>query len=327
MINVGAIVGAINVLNAIDYNQKKFYSKTAIKIIQRRIGAEVCGVFDVQTISAIYNWQKSPKRLKNLTADGMFGSSSLGVMIAEMDKKGDAANASVLRQFPHKTLGGEIKTNEPAEPVTFLQKFPDSELDLRRNPVDDNRWVMKGSFRVEMSLDEQIVEPWRYEYRQFIKGRVYTHDGLFGDGAAKKIWQPRDGAVVEEANDYMKVPNLSRDMFYEDGEVMRNRTIERFGYRSKPPAYRPGLMDYYTDNQLGWYYYLQDTFGLEGARKRDSQGFYRTGLKIGVELQFRGIVIKDGKNLTTEQINQSNWKNYCVASEEWDYKGEKIVDW
>lgn len=319
---------AANMVGTLDYNNKRNYSKNAIRIIQKEIGATVTGEFDAQTIVAIINWQKSPYRLKKLEADGMFGISSLGVMIAEMEHKGNSANAAVLRKFPHRKLESDIQYYESENPVTAFFQFPVSKLDLRPNPANPSRWIMKGSFKVEVYLDHQILEPERYEYRQFIKGRVFTHDGYFGDSVNKTHWQPRQGEVPVEANEFMQIPGgLNLNKFEEDGQVLPGNRIARFGYRSNPYLWEEGIMDFYSNDQKGYEYRLQDTFGIEGPRKRDMQGNFRMGLKIGVALHFRGIIIKDGKTPTTAQINQANWKDYCVATKEWSYVEEKIANW
>ena len=118
-----------------------------------------------------------------------------------------------------------------------------------------------------------------------------------------------------------KVPGgLDPNFFTEDGEIMSDGSIERFGYRKKPPTYpgkKIGLMDYYTDGQQGPDYYLEDTFGIAGA----NAGTFH---KVAVNISYRGAVIKDGKELSPQQINSSNWRDYCIAGNEWTYSEIKF---
>jgi len=51
------------------------------------------------------------------------------------------------------------------------------------------------------------------------------------------------------------------------------------------------------------------------------------GLKVGVHMKFRGIVIKDGKLPEPVQMNSPVWKQFCVAHKEWEYEAERFVTW
>ena len=59
-------------------------------------------------------------------------------------------------------------------------------------------------------------------------------------------------------------------------------------------------------------YHLEDTFGIAGA----NAGTFH---KVSVAMTYRGVVIKDGKELTSQQINSPNWRDFCVAADEWVY--------
>ncbi len=331
MIGVGQVINALNYLSAIDYNQKKYYSGKAIRIIQKRIGATETGVWDFQSITAVYNWQKSVMRLRPLTADGKFGPGTLGILIEELAINGHDADADFLARYKHKDKYGNIVKNEPDpvdRPVISFFQYPSTKLDIRPDPVNNARWIMKGSFKVEVFMDKKLPDPTQYEYRQYIKGRVFVHDGYFGDPINNTHWQARAGTREQEQNDYIKVPGgLSRLQFTEDGEVMPDNSVEKFGYRSSPYKWEDGIMDFYSNDQKGTDYRLQDTFGISGPRRADPQGGFKTGLKVGVELYFRGIVIKDGKTPTTAEINSPNWRDYCVEAKEWMYKGVSYVTW
>lgn len=324
------VMGLMNVVAAIEYNKKKYYSWRAIKLIQKMIGTTENGIWDGTSVGAVAEWQRSVMRLRPMTADGMFGPTSLGILIEEMVINGKSAQAELLRQFKHKDKHGNIIKKEVVDssrPIYTFFQYPRSPLDLRRHPTNPSMWMMKGSFNVEVFIDQQIEEPSRYEYRQFIKGQVWVHDGYFGDPGTNKIWHPRAGTKQEPVNNAVAVPGgLNSNFFTEDGQVLDGGSrIEYFGYRSKPPTNIPGLIDEYSNYQTGAEYRLRDTFGIEGPRKQDSAGF-KTGLKVGVDITYRGIVIKDGKVPTFSEIN-GNWLAHCVAGKEWRYKEEKFVTW
>lgn len=331
MIGIGSAINTLTFLaEAVEYNNNCYYSKTAIKLIQKRIGTAQTGAWDGISAMAVFEWQKSVMRLRPLTADGMFGPTSLGLLIEELVIQGHKKEAEFLRQFKHKDKFGNIVKKDIVESERIVYAFFHSKgkpLEMRKDPTNVGRWMMKGNFQVEVYMDQQLPEPTRYEYRQFIRGRIFVHDGYVGD-AAQQVWQQRSGTQEVEQNDYSKVPGgLNRHFFTEDGEKMADGTVEKFGYRSKPPKWEEGIIDTYSNNQMGTEYRLQDTFGIEGPRKTDSQGNFKAGLKVGVDLEYRGIVIKDGRMPTFQEINSGNWKSYCVAALDWRYSGVGYVTW
>jgi hypothetical protein len=330
MLGVQSVLNVLTALTAIDYNKNRFYSKTGIKLIQKHINTPQTGVWDIQSCTAVYDWQRSVMRLRPLKGDGMFGPTSLGILIEELVIQGHKKDAEYLRQFWHKDKHGNIVKKDIVESEKIVYAFFHSKgkpLEMRKDPNNVGRWMMKGSFNVEVYMDRQLPDPTRYEYRQFIKGRIYVHDGYFGD-AAQTVWQARSGTTEVEQNDYSRVPGgLNRQYFTEDGEKLSDGSVEKFGYRSKPPKWEEGIIDTYTNDQKGYEYRLQDTFGIEGPRKTDAQGNFKAGLKVGVDLWYRGIVIKDGRMPTFQEINASNWRSYCVASHDWRYTGVAYVKW
>ncbi|MEQ1763818.1 MAG: hypothetical protein ABL984_11825 [Pyrinomonadaceae bacterium] len=288
---------------AYSFNEERGYSKKAIKIIRTAVGVAPLEMWDAAAISAVERWQAAPQRLKPLDADGKFGAKSLGVLIAELERKGDTMSVAILKQFSYKDVQtGQVKNSpSPMVEVRFNQ-MPKRILALTKDPSGSGAWEMKGSFKVIMNVDPTIVEPWRYEYRQYIKGKVILN-------------QP---SSEEDMKDQFKVPGgLNPNEFTEDGEKMPSGIIERFGYRNKPPTYRPGLMDYYSHGQQGPDYFLEDTFGIEGT----SAGNFH---KIAVNISYRGVVIKDGKELTRDQINSPNFRDYCIAGNQWNYSETKF---
>lgn len=320
----------LNIVAAIEYNKLCYYPKTAIKMIQKRIGDFADGYWDGNTIKAVVDWQSSVMRLRPLKADGMFGPTSLGLLIEELDINGHRKDAEFLRQFKHRDKNGNITKKEVVDssrPVYAFFQYTVSKLDIRRHPVTVANWMMKGSFRVEVFMDRQIEDVTRYEYRQFIKGRVWVHDGYFGDAINKTHWQARAGTKEEDVKNCMPVPGGLNQYFFQEDGLVKGSLVEKFGYRTKPMTNEPGLIDEYSDVGLGAEYRLQDTFGIEGPRKQDSQGNFKSGLKVGVDLSFRGVVIKDGQMPTHEQINSGAWKNHVVAGHEWRYNEVKFVDW
>lgn len=51
MIGVQTVLKALTALAAVDCSQKRYYSKSAIKLIQKRIGAQHTGIWDFQSTS------------------------------------------------------------------------------------------------------------------------------------------------------------------------------------------------------------------------------------------------------------------------------------
>lgn len=291
-----AAAGIYDYFSAYYFNEERGYSKKAIKIIRTAVGAAPLESWDAEAIAAVEKWQGSPQRLKPLDADGKFGAMSLGVLIAELEKKGDTMSVAILRQFPYKDVKtGNVGSTSPILEVKFYQS-PKRTLGLIKDP-SSGAWEMRGSFKVIVNINPEVVEPWRYEYRQYIRGSVILN-------------RP---SSEEDMRNQFKVPGgLDPNSFTEDGEIMPNGSIERFGYRNKPPTYKIGLMDYYTNGQQGPDYHLEDTFGIAGA----NAGTFH---KVAVNISYRGAVIKDGKELTLQQINSPNWRDYCIAGNEWTY--------
>lgn len=294
-----AASNVFNQIAAYQFNEERGFSKKAIKIIRTATGSAPVEWWDGEALAAITRWQADTKRLKPLAADGKFGPKSLGVLIAELEKKGDTFSTAILKQFSYKNVAtGQVHTPNVITPAT-IRYMPNRPLALTKSPT--GAWEMRGSFKVHMQVNAEVVEPWRYEYRQYIRGKVILN-------------RP---SSEEDMKDNFKVPGgLHPVIFNEDGEVMPSGAYEKFGYRGRRPTIpspsRPGISDYYTNGQQGADYYLEDTFGIAGA----GAGSFH---KVSVTMTYRGVVIKDGKELTPQQINSPNWREYCVAAEEWTY--------
>ena len=302
----------LNISSAMQFNNNRGYYGQALKTIQSQTQANQTGVVDVQTVTAIYNWQQSPNRIIKLDADGKLGSYSLGVMIAEMEKSGQSANTSPLKQFtyllPPGNGGAETADTKPVLDYKLNQYI--TPLNLRRDPANNARWLMKGRFEVNIKLNPNL-EFWRYEYRQYIRGNSFTQRGYW----TGNVWSARDGEPQKSANNFFEIPVGSSftygltSSWKEDGQIMQDGTNQYFGHRKKPYANREGIKDMYLyDNEInqnGPDYELQDTYGLGGE--------YDRGLRVMVELYYRGDIIKDGKEI--------------VASKSWSFRTDQAINW
>lgn len=306
---------SLHVSSAIQYNNNRGYSAQATKLIQSHTNSYTSGVFDAPTVTAIYNWQNLPSRKTKMDADGKVGPGSLGVMIAEMEKLGQSAGIAILRPFlgsqPSGSNGGETAEINPV--VSYPQPTNISQMNLVANPSDSSRWIMKGSFGLKIKLNPQLKDPWRYEYKQYIRGRAFTQKGYWDPGST--IWTARSGEPQVSVNKYFQIPidkNFTwglTESWKEDGEVMHDGTCQFFGRRTNPPTSVPGLKDFYsvnnTPDQNGFDYELQDTYGLEGN--------YERGLRVYVELYYQGDIVKD--------------KTQVVASKNWHYMKDYAINW
>jgi len=167
---------------AISYNKSRLYSQKAIDIIQFFVGCRTTGVFDAQTVEAIYRFQESPRYgFAPGSADGMVGPSSLGVMIMELDYLMRKMEANVLRNYAYKIQGvmhnpGKNlpvpqlpKEEERPEPENLGVKEKDIPrqahlYEVRRLPPDDRfsrlgggeSWVV-GNFYLGLNEIRRVI--------------------------------------------------------------------------------------------------------------------------------------------------------------------------
>lgn len=304
---------ALSVSSAIQFNNNRGYYGQALKVIQSQTQATQTGIIDAQTVTAIYNWQQSSNRMIKLDADGKLGECSLGVMIAEMDKAGQSANSSLLRKFTYYLppgSGGATETTATNPIISYTKNTNVTQMHLRTDPSNNTRWLMKGRFEVNIKLNPK-AEWWRYEYRQYIRGNSFTQRGYW----TGNVWTARDGELQKPVNNFFQIPIGSSytwgltPTWKEDGQIMSDGTSQFFGHRKSKYANREGIKDMYLyDNEInqnGPDYELQDTYGLEGD--------YERGLRVMIELYYRGDILKDGKEI--------------VASQSWSFMRDEAINW
>ena len=96
----------LSTASAISYNKSRLYSQKAIGIIQYFCNCHTTGLFDKQTVQAVYKMQQSPLfGFAAGVADGKVGPSTLGVMIMELDNAMRKQEADVLRAYAYKING------------------------------------------------------------------------------------------------------------------------------------------------------------------------------------------------------------------------------
>jgi hypothetical protein len=296
---------ALNKSSAISYNKNRGYSQQAITIIQTFANAKTTGVFDNQTVEAIYKMQQSPLYPFKLVADGKIGPGTLGLIIMELEHAGRMSEAAVLRSYPYNIQGvaGEIN------PIESFVHWTSDPLKLR---TDGSSWFsMDGSFNVKLKLSPS-VDPKRYEYRQKIKGEAWSQRGDWN--ATKTVWTAT-GNWIDEGEKF-KIPaqgvlgkGLLKNHWKEDGEDLGGGKAEKFGYRSTPATIIPGLRDFYVPNQNGPEYVLQDTFGIRKTTP------YVSGVKLWLELFYMGCVID----------NLKPGDDKTIFSKQWHYKCEDVL--
>jgi hypothetical protein len=293
----------LNVSSAIQFNNNRGYDAHATKLIQSHVQSFTHGVFDQTTVTAIYNWQKSPNRNPSPEADGKLGPCSLGLMISEMDQLGQINGAAILRKYPYSLppTSGAAQTGDVDPVLSYNVNKYVSNLHLRADPDNPSRWLMKGRFEVKIKLNPKLADPLRYEYRQYIRGNSFTQRGYWNPEST--IWTPRDGELQKSANEFFEIPKGKSStkgltqFWKEDGQIMSDGTNQHFGHRSAKPVTREGILDAYLVknemNQKGYDYELQDTYGLGGD--------YERGLRVMIELHYRGDIVKDGTQVIASQ--------------------------
>jgi len=305
----------LDVSSAIQFNNNRGYDAQATKLIQSHTQSFTHGVFDQPTVTAIYNWQKSPNRNPSPEADGKMGPCSLGLMISEMDRLGQTAGAAILRKYTYSLPpgSGAAQAGDVQPVLSYNVNKYAVNLNLRSDPGNTSRWLMKGRFEVKIKFNPKLKDQMRYEYRQYIRGNSFTQRGYWDPQST--IWTARSGELQISANEFFEVPGTTpsnkglTQHWKEDGQIMSDGTHQHFGHRDKKPVSpNEGLLDAYTVdnemNQKGHVYELKDTYGLGGK--------YERGLRVMIELYYRGDIVKDG--------------NQVIASQSWSYKQDQAIN-
>lgn len=121
---------ALKISSAIRYNKSRLYSQKAIGIIQFFANCRTTGVFDKQTIEAVYKFQQSPLYSFPVGfADGMVGPATLGVIIMELEYAMRKPEATVLRAYAYKIQGVLYNPgqNYPMPPPPSKEELPEPE--------------------------------------------------------------------------------------------------------------------------------------------------------------------------------------------------------
>ena len=293
---------SLNTASAISYNQGRGYSQKATAIIQSFVNAKTTGVFDSQTVTAIYKLQQSPRYAFKFTADGKVGPNTLGLIIMEIEHVGKASEGATLRAYSYTIQGAAGDVN----PVESFVQWTSEPLILR---TDGFSWYsMQGVFGATLKLSANLPDPTRYEYRQKIRGGAWSR---FGSWNSDEQWVANPGSVWGWQSDVFRVPadgllgpGLSMDHWKEDGEVINGKAY-RFGHRDQPKVIDVGLKDFYSPNQSGREYSMQDTFGIK--RKAD----YIEGLRLSLDIRYMGCVIDTLKAGDDKVIFSKQWSYKC----------------
>jgi|GEM_PF-2985808 len=172
---------SLNVASAINYNRNRGYSQKAIGIIQMFVNCRTTGVFDQQTVQAIYDMQKSPLYPIKFTPDGKCGPKTLGIMILEFEHAFRQMEANVLRQYEY-IINGVPSNNKPSAPSQNNGKKNDPEPvegELSPENKDKPRPVLRHSLlNWRMPGGTAIPNNLQWNGDPLIVGNYYlaTHD-------------------------------------------------------------------------------------------------------------------------------------------------------
>jgi hypothetical protein len=272
----------LNIPAANAYNRGRSYSTTAIRIIQREVGAPLTGSFDDRTAQQIHAWQAVPARMSQLPQDGEMGPNALGTLIAELSRAGNAADALHLSAFPNVLPAGVAPPAGAAMmPIIEFRHIPVVSTGL--HPLAGGGWTMGGVFRVKLILNQR-VNCRQYEYRQFIRGTCTMQQGTFAPGAHTVAGWTATGPLVSMASTFHVPGGLSATDWHEDGFTSGSST-HRVGHRSNAGVNGPQREDRYLPTQAtGWEYRVTDSFGLRGST-------LPVGMRIRLHLEYEGRVI------------------------------------
>lgn len=288
---------SLNKASAINYNQGRSYSQQATAIIQNFVQAVTTGVFDNQTVEAIYNMQKSPKFNFKFAADGKVGPNTLGFMIMHLDHVGRINESAVLRNYSYTIQGAGGEVN----PVVSFKRWTTQPLMLRTNGISS--FSMWGVFSVSVNFTN--VDPKRYEYRQRIKGYAWSK-------APGDIWRDATGVFEVPRDKNYDFKGIHPRQWKEDGQIRNGNVKENFGHRDKPAFFGQGISDYYPSETE---YFLQDTFGFQQSTD------YVKGRQLEIAVDYAGCIIdkqkptdSDNDVFTHKEIFSKEWSYKCTAT-------------
>lgn len=302
---------ALNTASAINYNNERGYDQDAIKIIQWFVDATETGLWDNQSVKAVYDWQKA--RISASAADGKVGPGTLGALIADMESVALLNGSEILRQYPYKMASG---SGAPGgiDPVADFSQWRSRPFEFRKfKKGGKDYWEASGAFKVQLKLKSSLSleERVKYEYRQEIWGKAWmTHptSGTRIDLASKfRIPLNESGSLV----------GLPANGYVEDGIVNKaGGAPERYGYRNGIPVKQPGCKDLWLPNGTGAKYVLEDTPGY-------AEEYNGVAWKVHMEFHFRGKVVEllyEGDDEDPSGINEIQMKS-------WDYTFDRQLDW
>lgn len=287
---------ALNMSSARSFNSSRGYDFHALNAIQRQVGAERSGAFDDNTIRRVAAWQSSADRLISLVPDGKLGNNSLGCMIAEMRRGSPTTDLAALTHYPHNLPNGNVSGDN-----AIVTSFTVQDLQKLELKGDGAGWQFRGRFRVNIRLNDNLSNPNRYQYRQYIRGVAVIQYGSF-TGNPPSVGNWRASGRFEDAGKDFKIPGgLKQHAWTEDG-LVTGATTRKYGYRSANAFIAVGEEDrYQPDQKNGKEYICVDTYGLMGTSRV-------SGSWIRISLHYKGVVID---TLTSNRvIKEKTWSYY-----------------
>lgn len=150
---------SLHINSAIAYNKSIKYSQKAIGIIQFFCRCSTTGVFDEQTVKAVYKTQQSPLYGFNAKlADGMVGPGTLGVMIMELDYAMRKQEADVLRAYAYKINGVMQNANKLPPLAPKPQDVPEPEEEVSLADKDKPRQARLSEL-VKLKASAFVLRP------------------------------------------------------------------------------------------------------------------------------------------------------------------------
>lgn len=313
----------LNTQGAINYNRDRGYSPQAIGIIQSVVNANTAGAWNSQSVSQVHVFQS--KRGQLGTPDGKVGPKTLGAMIGELQGVKRTAEANVLKQYPYNYASAPSQS-APINPVTEFAQYMSMPLRFERIRQFDpkvgkmvDRWRLACVFKVHVGLNPLLTadEVLKYEYRQFIRGGVWTRNvgspWLNAPDGNKAFSIPAyTGCAASVGLPSAAVPHgiLDFDRWKEDGEV-RLPQNRMYGHRISALVRDGRCQDEWLPHEVGRDYYGSDMPSVTGT-------WTGTPVEVWFELYFKGFVVEvtedDYGNTTPIRVVQSkNWACYSSS--------------
>lgn len=286
---------------AIDYNTGRKFSQKAIGIIQTVVNAPTKGVWDGPSVSQVHKFQTGKSQLG--TPDGKVGPKTLGAIIGELQWVHRTADASVLKDYHYEMPSTPNQPGAVNPVVEFAQamsssfrfeKFRGWDPGLGRTT---DRWRAACVFNVVVDLNPLIKSDdlLKYEYRQFIRGGVWSR-------TTDKPWTtpPNANSAFDIPDRDFVIPGYKKadsgcgfpagapagkgldvNGWKEDGELRKDKPTRRFGHRQTAVT----VDGKYRDLWSGHRYHLSDQPSLTGTWDG------RT-VEVWIELYFQGFVVE-----------------------------------